>query len=122
MTLPSDGAIAVPLREMLGYDPFRRLLPNVDPEMEVIHTENGWNVEIPVPGYRPDQIDILVKDGVLTLTGKSEKRAFTRSLQLPKEVDADAIDATIEYGILALALKRHPEAEPRKIPIKPSAS
>ncbi len=121
-TLPANGAIAVPLREMLGYDPFRPFLPNVEPEMEVVRTENGWNVEIPVPGYRPEQVDIVVKDDVLTLTGKSEKRAFTRSLRLPQDVDAENIEATVEYGMLALSLKRHPDAEPRKIPVKQRSS
>jgi HSP20 family molecular chaperone IbpA len=122
-TLPiAGGAVAVPLREMLGYDPFRRFLPNVDPEMEVVRTENGWDVEIPVPGYRPEQIDIVVKDDVLTVSGKSEKRAFTRSLRLPQEVDAENIEATVEYGMLALGLKRHPAAEPRKIEVKQRSS
>ncbi len=121
-TIPSNGGIAVPLREMLGYDPFRRFLPNVDPEMEVVRTENGWDVEIPVPGYRPEQIGIVVKDDVLTISARSEKRAFTRSLRLPQEVDAENIDATIEHGILALSLKRHPDAEPRKIEVKQRTS
>jgi HSP20 family molecular chaperone IbpA len=118
----NGAAVAVPLREMLGYDPFRRFLPNVDPEMEVVRTENGWDVEIPVPGYRPDQIDIVVKDDVLTVSGKSEKRAFTRSLRLPQEIDTENIEATVEYGMLALSLQRHPDAEPRKIQVKQRTS
>jgi HSP20 family molecular chaperone IbpA len=118
----SGGAVAVPLREMLGYDPFRRFLPNVDPEMEVVRTENGWDVEIPVPGYRPEQIDIVVKDDVLTVSGKSEKRAFTRSLRLPQEIDTETIEAAVEYGMLALSLRRHPDAEPRKIQVKQRTS
>ena len=122
-TLPAGGgAVAVPLREMLGYDPFRRFLPNVDPEMEVVRTENGWNVEIPVAGYRPEQIDIVVKDDVLTVSGKSEKRAFTRSLRLPQEIDAENIEAEVEHGMLALSLKRHPAAEPRKIEVRQRSS
>ena len=119
---PIGSGIAVPLREMLGYDPFRRFLPNVDPEMEVARTENGWSVEIPVAGYRPDQIELVVKDDVLTVSAKSEKRAFTRSLRLPQEVDAQNIGATVEYGILTLSLQRHPDAEPRKIEIKTRTS
>jgi hypothetical protein len=51
----SGGAVAVPLREMLGYDPFRRFLPNVDPEMEVVRTENGWDVETRYPAIGPNR-------------------------------------------------------------------
>lgn len=117
-SLPTASPLTVPFREMLGYDPFRRLLPNVEPEMEVVRNDNGWDVEIPVAGYRPDHIQIEVKDDVLTISAKSDKRAFTRSLRVPQEVDMQNIEATVEYGMLSLALTRHPEAEPRKIAIK----
>jgi HSP20 family molecular chaperone IbpA len=113
------GAITYsPLREMLGYDPFRRFFSNVDPQIDVIRTEKGFDVEIPVPGFKTDQIEIVVKDNILTVTGKSERRAFTRSLKLPDDVDAQNIEASVENGLLLLTLARHPEAQPRKIEIQ----
>ena len=81
-------------------------------------TEDGWNVEIPVPGYKPDQIDVTVEDRVLTVTGKTERRSFQRSILLPEDVDAEAIDAKVEHGMLTLALRLHPKAQPRKIEVK----
>ncbi len=114
---PAGAVTYIPLREMLGYDPFRRFFSNVDPLIDVIRTENGFEVEIPVAGFKTDQIEIVVKENVLTLTAKSERRAFTRSLKLPDEVDTQNIDATVENGMLSLTLKRHPEAQPRRIEI-----
>jgi HSP20 family molecular chaperone IbpA len=107
-----------PLREMLGYDPFRRFFSNVDPQIDVIRTEAGFDVEIPVAGFRTDQIEIVVKESVLTVTGKSDRRAFTRSLKLPDDVDTQNIAASVENGMLSLGLTRHPEAQPRRIEIK----
>jgi len=115
----AGGAVTYsPLREMLGYDPFRRFFSNVDPQIDVIRTDTGFEVEIPVPGFKTDQIEIVVKENVLTLTGKSERRAFTRSLKLPDDVDTQNIEATVDNGMLTLVLKRHPDAQPRRIEIK----
>jgi HSP20 family protein len=107
-----------PLREMLGYDPFRRFFSNVDPQIDVIRTEAGFEVEIPVPGFKTDQIEVVVKENVITVTGKSERRAFTRSLKLPEDVDTQNIEASVDAGLLTLNLKRHPDAQPRRIEIK----
>lgn len=109
--VPTINGFTMPLRKTLGYDPFRSLLPTVERELEVVRTETGWNIEIQVPGYAPEQIGVVVKDDVLTVTARSEKRAFTRSLRLPPEIDCQNIDANVEYGMLALSLKRHPDAE-----------
>jgi HSP20 family protein len=116
--VPPGGAVTYsPLREMLGYDPFRRFFSNVDPQIDVIRTEQGFEVEIPVAGFKTEQIEIVVKENILTLTAKSERRAFTRSLTLPDDVDTQNIEASAEDGLLTLVLKRHPDAQPRKIEI-----
>lgn len=115
--VPGGALTYSPLREMLGYDPFRRFFSNVDPQIDVIRTEAGFEVEIPVPGFKIDQIELVVKENVLTLTGKNERRAFTRSLNLPDDVDTQTIEATVDNGLLTLVLKRHPDAQPRRIEI-----
>jgi HSP20 family protein len=115
------GAVAYsPWREMLGYDPFRRFFSNLDPEIDVVRTESGFDVEIPVAGFKADDIEIVVKDDILTVSGKNDRRAFTRSLKLPDDIDTENVDAGVENGLLALKLRRHPEAQPRKITIKTS--
>ncbi len=121
---PRNGAAGAvvysPFREALSYDPFRRFFSNLDPEVDVLRTEAGFDVEIPVAGFKADDVEITVKDDVLTISGKNERRAFTRSLRLPEDIDGDSADAAVENGLLTLRLKRHPEAQPRKIDIKSS--
>jgi hypothetical protein len=68
-----------------------------------------------------DQIELIVKENILTVTAKSERRAFTRSLKLPDDVDPQAIEATVDNGLLTLVLTRHPDAQPRRIEIKQRA-
>ena len=106
-----------PWREMLGYDPFRRFFSNVDPEIDVVRTDNGFEVEIPVAGFKPEHVDITFKDEILTISGKTERRSFTRSLRLPEDVDPDRVEARVEDGMLSLRLERRPEAQPRRIKI-----
>lgn len=116
-----NGAGRGLVSDLFGFDPLRAVLGNGGQyglSGEVTKTENGWNVELPVPGYRPDQIDVTVEDRVLTVTGNTERRTFQRSILLPEEVDAETIDAKVEHGMLVLGLRLHPKAQPRKIEIK----
>ncbi len=120
----NGGGAAVaysPFRDVLGYDPFRRFFSSVDPAVDVIRNENGYDVEIPVAGFTPEQIELVVKEDILTLTGKSERRSFTRSLRLPDEIDPQTIEASVANGMLSLTLHRHPNAEPRRIAISQKA-
>jgi HSP20 family protein len=107
-----------PWSGVFGYDPFSRFFSTMDPAIEVFRTEQGFTVEIPVAGFKPGEIDVTVKEDIVTVSGKSERRAFTRSLQLPDDVDPNSINAKVENGLLTLELGRHPEAQPRKIEIQ----
>jgi HSP20 family protein len=106
-----------PYRELLGFDPFQALRNNWGFEYDVTRTENGYEVEVPVPGFKPDQIDISFKDGVLSVNAKSERRSFSRSFTIPEDVDHEQIEARVSDGMLVMSLQRRPEAQPRRIPV-----
>jgi HSP20 family protein len=55
---------------------------------------------------------------MLTVSAKSEKRQFTRTLAVPEDVDAERIEANVENGMLTLTLDLLPKAQPKKIEIK----
>ncbi|HZW54295.1 MAG TPA: Hsp20/alpha crystallin family protein [Candidatus Elarobacter sp.] len=122
MVRPNGGSRGL-VSDLFGFDPLRAVFGGA-PQYgggltgEVQKTEEGWNVEIPVPGFKPDQIDVTVEDRVLTVNGKTERRSFQRSILLPEEVDAETIDAKVEHGMLTLGLHLHPKAQPRKIEVK----
>jgi HSP20 family protein len=106
--------------DALRWDPFRNFASGVAglAGMDVVRNDQGgYSVEIPVAGYKPDQIEITLEDNVLSIAGKSERRQFTRSLLLPDEIDGENVGAHVEHGLLTLTLNVHPKAQPKKIAI-----
>ncbi len=108
----------MPYHELLGFDPFPALRSSGAYEYDVTRTENGYEVEVPVPGYKPENIEVTVKDGLMTVSGNSERRNFSRSFSIPEDVDQDLIEAKVNEGMLVLNLQRRPEAQPKRIQIK----
>lgn len=102
---------------------------------DVVETENELRFHVEVPGLRPEEIELTVENGVLTVSGekKMERREgesddnfrllerrygrFTRSFRLPPTVDANRVDASYDSGVLSIRLPRAEEAKPRRIQI-----
>jgi len=90
-------------------------------------------VRLEVPGVRPQDIEVTLRDGVLTIKGKRERaeeqkgetyhlveRAygeFVRSFTLPSAVDPEGISADYKDGILELRLPKTQAQRPRRIPV-----
>jgi HSP20 family protein len=86
------------------------------PPMEVFQRGNDMVVRADLPGISPDDVEIDVEDGVLTISGerrntnedqqegfyRSERSygAFSRSIALPEGVDEDKVNARYEHGVL----------------------
>ena len=101
-----------------GLDPFQHLRASYNFDYDVTRTQDGYEVEVPVPGYTSDQIEVTLKDGVVSVTGENEGRRFARSLIVPEDVDVESVDAKVQDGLLHLCLRRHPQAKPKKIDVK----
>lgn len=102
--------------------------------VKITDTKDMVNVVIAAPGFKPDEIEISVKDDLLIVSGESkaeEKKEdentfysewrsdrFMRKLILPANVEAKDIDAKLKDGILTLALKKRAEEEAVKIAVK----
>jgi HSP20 family protein len=119
MTRPNGGSRGL-VNDFFGFDPLRTFFANAGDGYgtDVRRTENGWSIEVPVPGYAPEQIEVTAEDRVLTVNAKNDRRSFQRSFLIPEDVDTDAIEAKVENGLLTLTLALHPKAQPRKIAIK----
>ena len=104
------------------------------PALNVWTNEEGLNVTAEVPGVSPEEIEISVVGDTLTLSGTRKPEAldenvryhrqergygdFTRSLQLPFQVDVNKVEATFRNGVLMVAMPRAEEDMPRKITVK----
>jgi HSP20 family protein len=105
---------------LLDWEPFRGFFPSNWQHMfgiDVNRKDGNYEIEMPVPGFRPDDIELTYQDGVLTVTGKNERRSFTRSLSVPDDVDEESIEANVEHGVLTITLRQHPKRQARKISI-----
>ncbi|MDQ6932730.1 MAG: Hsp20/alpha crystallin family protein [Candidatus Eremiobacteraeota bacterium] len=105
--------------DIFGFDPFRNFFSNLSQfhGLEISRTDQGYEVEIPVPGYKPDQIEVTLDNGVLQVAGKNDRRTFTRSLALPEEIDSENIEANVEHGLLTIRMNLSPKAQPKKIAV-----
>ena len=104
------------------------------PAMNVADANDALFLTLEVPGVGRSDIKIVVRDNVLSVTGmrkpmnhpegsswvKAEtwNGSFARSIELPQQIDAGAITAELENGLLKLTLPKHPEAKPREISIR----
>jgi HSP20 family protein len=107
-----------PLRDLLGFDPVQSLRSNWAFEYDVRRTEAGYEVEVPVPGFKAEDVEVTFQDGILAVNGKAERRSFSRSFVVPEDVDPDAIEARVNDGMLVLMLARRPEVQPKRIAVK----
>jgi HSP20 family protein len=116
-------------RSLFATEPlFRRELtwPKM-PAVDIVESENGYEITADLPGLEEKNIEIKVTDGVLTMKGekqddKEEKNkdyylqerrfgSFQRSFELPDSVDADKIEAIFKTGVLTVKLPKKAEAQ-----------
>jgi HSP20 family protein len=103
------------------------------PAMNVWTNNDGAVVTAELPGIDTEELDISVRENILTVSGSRKpielqegeiyhrrERGygnFRRAFQLPFHVDAGAVKATYEKGVLRIVLPRAEEDKPRKITI-----
>jgi len=106
----------------------------IHPKVNIVENENEFLLTAEVPGMVQDDIDVEIKDGVLSLRGhaKEEKETkednyrikefrsqnFERSFRLGDQVDPEKVVAKLEKGILRVSLGKKEIAKPRKVAIK----
>jgi HSP20 family protein len=107
-----------PFRDLFGFDPFQPLRSTWGIDGDVTRTETGYEVELPVPGFKPEEVEVTFHEGVISVNAKRERRSFSRSFTVPEDVNPEKIQARVSDGMLILTLDRRPEAQPRRIAVK----
>jgi HSP20 family protein len=109
------------------------------PALDISERKDAYLVTVEVPGVKPEDLDVTLEDGVLTVQGRREATrdssdqqyhrverrygAFRRTVTLPTRTKAEAIEASFENGVLEIIVPKAEEARPRKIEIRsPGAS
>jgi HSP20 family protein len=122
------------LFEELAEGRERRWMPAID----VVRDNGNLVIRADVPGIKPDEVSIEVKDDILTVSGAHEESkeekgkdflrrerrsgSFTRSLALPPGVDAKKIKANTRDGVVEVTIPLPKEAKKETVKITPTAS
>lgn len=101
--------------------------------IEITENKDSINVRAAVPGFKPEEIEISIKDALLIMSGESrieEKKEdekvhlsefrsnrFCRQMTLPSEVETDGVQAKLKDGILNLTLKKKATEDASKIAV-----
>ena len=105
------------------------------PALDISERKDAYLVTVELPGLKPEDLDITMEDGLLTIQGERqftaesseqqfhrvERRygAFRRSITLPAHVMAEGIQASFEDGVLQILVPKAEEAKPRRIQVHP---
>lgn len=103
------------------------------PSVDIRESDEALLVQAELPGIEKKDVHLEVKDGVLTLSGERRyekdvkeenihrvERAygrFSRSFSLPRNVDAEKVEATMKDGVLEVRLPKRESAKPKSIAI-----
>jgi HSP20 family protein len=107
------------------------------PAVDIYETEHELVVKADLPEVDPKELDIRVENNLLTIRGerKFEKKvsedhylrveraygSFSRSFSLANTVDAEAIEADYQNGVLTLTIPKREEAKPKQIKVNVGA-
>jgi HSP20 family protein len=103
------------------------------PAADIFETEHELVVKADLPDVDPKDLDIRVENNILTIRGerKFEKKvsedkylrveraygSFSRSFSLANTVNAEAIKADYQNGVLTLTIPKREEAKPKQIKV-----
>lgn len=104
------------------------------PPLNIYANDEEAVVSAELPGVEPDKLDISVNGSTFTLSGSRETEQaredaachrqerfagrFSRTVELPFNVDADQVKAQLRHGLLKVKLPRAEADKPRKIQIE----
>jgi HSP20 family protein len=103
------------------------------PAMDLVETDDQLVLRADLPGMSRKDIEIEIKDNVLTISGERKAEheekgegfhrierssgRFSRSLGLPRGMDASGVNASFENGVLEVRMPKPAERQPTKIEI-----
>jgi HSP20 family protein len=122
-TLPSMDSF---VNDFFGNS-FLNTFNNTDGKVNILENDNDYSIEMALPGYEKDNVNIEIDNNMITISSNNEERneekndnyirrefkmsSFQRSFEIPDDVDEDKIDASMENGVLYLKMNKIKEVE-----------
>ena len=103
------------------------------PPVDIAERKDAYVLTVELPGVKVEDLEIAFQDGLLTIQGtrslaqdSSEEQfhvlerrygLFRRSITLPLHVQADAIEASTDDGVLQVVVPKVEEVKPKRIEV-----
>ena len=104
------------------------------PAVDIRDETNQWVIHADIPGVRPEDIEVGMEDGVLTIKGERQEEKtegegeykrterirgnFFRRFTLPDTADAENIKARSNHGVLEVTIPKQAKSQPRRITVE----
>ena len=104
------------------------------PAVDIKRNDGAYSIEMEVPGFNPEEIDVEAHDGVLTIQGERHSESdksegdfirrerrygkFVRRFSLPAGASSDAINAQVKEGVLHISVPNSNGNDPKKIAVE----
>ena len=116
----------LPTRTAAGPSPSFQM--NSSASFQVNATDDGWRVDVPLPGIDPKDVNLEVAGNNLTIraevpgqeNGQNAAR-YEQTLTIPQFLDLDKLSASHRHGMLRLTLPLKESVKPRRVQIETQA-
>jgi HSP20 family protein len=103
------------------------------PAVDIKEEADKFVIHADIPGVKPEDIEVSMEAGVLTVKGEKESEAktekegykrvertygsFYRRFSLPDTADGDAINAKCKHGVLEIIIPKREAVKPKRISV-----
>ena len=112
-----------------GWLPTNRFLPSID----LTESEESFVVTVDLPGLKPEEVEVELKNGELRISGKREEKKeeegktyhrverqtgeFRRIIRLPEPINEEKVEAKFVNGVLQVTVPKSEQVKARQIPV-----
>ena len=94
------------------------------PSFQANTTDDGWRIDVPLPGIDPQHVNLEVAGSTLTIRaeepGEKGERTirYEQSFTIPQFLDLEKITASHKHGMLRLTIPLKESVKPRRVQIE----
>jgi HSP20 family protein len=95
------------------------------PSLQVNTTDDGWRIDVPMPGIDPKHVNLEVAGNTLSIRAESPAdnqdrngARYEQTLTIPQFLDLQKLSASYRYGLLRLTLPLKESVKPRRVQIE----
>ena len=115
------------------FDSWSDEMSTFAPRTNIAETDTEYEISVDLPGMKSEDFNIELHEGRLTISGERESAAqeegktfhrvertygkFRRTFNLGQDVDAEAVSAHYNEGVLTVKVAKTAKAQPKRIQV-----